>query len=201
MDVHQKTYQLTCPFNVHFLVDHCLKADVEQIKLLMGKVEKIEEELRAADVSSEDKPVVNFWVICFISGVIKVDVRNAFVRGDSVDGFDVVIDFEELFFVVESEIEDGDHFEEFLKVGKFFYKKLETLDHHVLGEDHHDFVFELLAEDHVSDGSGNKFFVELFFVFLSGEELLEIVHFMSQLDPAVGIEYIGEVLKFVVVSD
>ncbi len=121
--------------------------------------------------------------------------------GDSVDGFDVVIDFEELFFVVKSEIEDGDHFEEFLKVGKFFDKELETLDHHALGEDHHDFVFELFADDHVSDGSGNKFFVELFFVFLSGEKLLEIVNFMGQLDPTVGIEYIGKVLEFVVVSD
>lgn len=71
----------------------------------------------------------------------------------------------------------------------------------MLGEDHHDFIFELFADDHVSNGGGDEIFVEFLLIFFSGEVFLEILHFVGQPDPAISIEDIWEILKFVVVGD
>lgn len=179
VNVHQEAYQFTCGLDVQLLVDHCLKANVKQVQLIMGEVEQVQVQLRTANVSSQNKSALHLRIILFVGWVVEVDVTDAFVWSDSVDTFDGVIDFVELFFVVEGKVEDGDHFEELFEWVEFFDKKSETFDHHLLGQDHHDFVFELFADDHVSNGSGDEFFVEFFLIFLSGEEFFEIVHFMS----------------------
>ena len=172
MNVHQETDQFTCGFNVEFFVDHSLEANVKEIQFFVSEVKKIQEKLGAADVPSEDKSAFHFRVILFVRGVVEVCLGDAFVWGNSVDTFDGIIDFEELFFMIEGEIEDRDHFEEFLQWVEFLGEELETLNHH-------NFVFEFFANDHISDGGGNKLFVELFLVFLCGEEFLEILHLMS----------------------
>lgn len=106
-----------------------------------------------ANVASQNKLLFHLRIIFFIIGIIKINFADAFVRGDSVKILYCVVYFVELFFMIESIIEDTDHFEVLLQVSDFFCEKFETLNHHVLSQNHHDFVLELFADDHVPDGS------------------------------------------------
>ena len=67
----------------------------------------------------------------------------------------------------------------------------------MLSQNHHDFVFESFADNHVSDGSGNKFFIKLFLVPFGGEELFEVLNLVGEPYPAISIKDIRDVFELI----
>lgn len=103
--------------------------------------------------------------------------------------------------MIESAIQNVNHFEEFLQKVKLVFKKFESFNHHLLSQNHHDFVFESFTDNHVSDSSGNKFFIKLFFISFGGEELFEVFHLVGEPYPAISIKNIRNVFELICEGD
>lgn len=105
-----------------------------------------------------------------------------------------IIETIKLFIRIKGKCQYIDHFQIFLQHIKFLYKQLNTLNHDILCQDHHHFVFKLSTDNHVSDGSWNEILVELFLVFLTDEESFEVLLLNGKFYPTVSIEHIRYIL-------
>lgn len=103
--------------------------------------------------------------------------------------------------MIESAVQNVDHFQELFEMVKLFYKKFESFNHHLLCQNHHDFVFESFADNHVSDCGGNKFFIKLFLISFRGEELFEVFDLVGKPYPAISIKNIRYVLELISEGD
>jgi hypothetical protein len=80
-----------------------------------------------------------------------------------------VVQLIELLIEFEDDPEDGGCLRKLVEDLESFGVKLQSLDHHLLGEDHHDQILESSANDHVSDGSADKLFEKPLLCLLVGE--------------------------------
>lgn len=119
------------------------------------------------------------------------------MRSDSVNCLYSIVEFIELLVTIKCAGEDIDHFEVLFEMIQFVYKQFYAFVHDVLGQNHHYFVFELPANNHVPDGSGNEILIELLLVLLTSEESFEVLLLIGQFYPAVGIQDVRHVLQLI----
>jgi hypothetical protein len=85
-----------------------------------------------------------------------------------------IVELVELFVVLEDDFEDGVGFGVLVEQVEAFVVEGQGLNHHLLGEHHHDQILETPADDHVADGCGNELLIEPLLGLLVGEEALGV---------------------------
>lgn len=97
----------------------------------------------------------------------------------------------ELLFEVKYIPQNSGHFREFFDLRQVLDKKLECLDDDLLSKDHHDFMLESFAKNHILDSVRDEFLNEIFLRLLISNELLELKPILiSKLDPQIAVNYI-----------
>jgi hypothetical protein len=112
-----------------------------------------------------------------------------------------VVEFVKLLVVLEDDAEDGVCFGELVELVESLGVEDQGLDHHLLGEDHHDQILETAADDHVADGRADELLIEPFLCLLADEEAVALRGLVDQLDPDDHIVDLVDVLQLVVGTD
>lgn len=69
-----------------------------------------------------------------------------------------VIEFKKLFIILEAYLDDGGNFWEAIKAVEVMRVKFQSLNNHLLGEDHQNEMLKPSTNDHIFDSSSNELF-------------------------------------------